>query len=178
MTITNMGTHLLLESPYITLLGQTPADYEKVDITGCINCCPTSTLITTEFPYTATPKITFGATSITIWPAFFGLTEFTDGIYKFEVKIYEIGQGTTLESNCIFIDITFKCKVAALLKNIITENKTKSGEKLSTTAHILHYALFNGSNCGCNCEEMCQVFTYLNDLLSNLDPQIFVDCGC
>lgn len=107
-----------------------------------------------------------------------GATSFVDGIYKFDVK-FNNASGYVLIQNCIFIDITYKCKVAALMQNIIKENeKVKDTEKVSTIIHLLHYSLVNGSNCGCNCDEMCEVFRGLQQLLLDIDPQILNDCGC
>ena len=115
--------------------------------------------------------------SLFIKPQFFGIDKLIDGVYKFEIKISKT-QSFTIETNCAFIDIETKCKVAATLQNIKKESETKGIEKCSTIIHLLHYALINGSNCGCNCDEMCKVYKELYRLLNNIDPQIVNDCGC
>ena len=187
MTITFFDTYLLLESDYITeALINAGGIFNQLDISGNINCCTQNCgqqSVEVEVDLTA---IVLPATieftvdnKIKIFPGFFGLTEFIDGIYKFSIKRYQPGEGTVIESNCLFIDMTLKCKVATLLGYIIEENKTRdSEEKIATIAHLLHYSLVNGSNCGCNCEEMCEVFRELNALLVNVDPTITNDCGC
>lgn len=110
-------------------------------------------------------------------PAFFGLPTYTDGVYSFKLR-FEKSTGFTFISSCIFVDVTYKCKVAALLQNILEENECETREKTSTIAHLLHYALFNGSQCGCNCPELCEIFKALTDILNNVDPKITNDCGC
>lgn len=183
MTITNMGSYLLLESAQITDVIANPSDYEKLEITGDINCCTsgcggTVNTVTFPNPFTTTSSLQLVAPGIKVFPPFFGLTEFTDGVYKLSVKFFREDEDTLFQENCIFVDITLKCKVAALLKNLIEESKSNNTEKISTIAHLLHYALFNGSGCACNCEEMCKVYAELISVLDSVNPQIFVDCGC
>lgn len=184
MTITFHDTYLYLKSSYIDEIIAAPTDYVKVEIAGDINCCTSNcgeqkTLLTILLPQTLdTDKAEFTADGIKIYPLFFGLTAFIDGIYNFSVKRFEDEQGTVTEDNCLFVDLTYKCKVATLLKCIIEENKKQSTEKISTVIHVLHYSLVNGSNCGCNCTEMCEIFRELTTLLANVDPQITNDCGC
>jgi hypothetical protein len=182
MTITLFDDYLFLQSDKIDEVIATPGDFTKIEISGDINCCTSGCgdTVTTEIflnPFTTTAKLELTATGIKVFPAFFGLTEFTDGVYKFDVKSFETDQ-VTLESNCLFVDITFKCKVAALLKCIIEENKIKTGEKTGTIIHLLHYGLVNGSNCGCNCSDMCVAFRELSALLDSANPEIFTNCGC
>lgn len=135
-------------------------------------------------------KIAFGFTNadsnvymsndaIYIKPEFFNLQELNDGIYKFNVKYIKVDEvGYLEEQNCSFIDVTTKCRVASVLQNILKESKELGSEKSSTIIHILHYALVNGSNCGCNCPDLCQVYKELIDMLDSIDPQITNDCGC
>jgi hypothetical protein len=111
-------------------------------------------------------------------PLFFGLTDYTDGVYKITLRFNKESSWVII-SNCIFVDVTYKCLVASLLKNIIGENKAVGySEKTSTIIHLIHYALFNGSNCGCNCSELCVLFNELTNLLTNIDAQTLNDCGC
>lgn len=161
-------------------------DYTGVTVTATLTCNNTSiaqtydttdVLINTKKFY-----IVEGADGVPdtlfITPSLFGGTAFVDGIYKFDIK-FNTPSGYVLISNCIFVDVTFKCKVASLMQNIIKENETRGNtEKISTIIHLLHYSLVNGSNCGCNCEEMCTVFNGLKQLLLDIDPQILNDCGC
>lgn len=115
---------------------------------------------------------------IYISPEFFSLTSLMDGIYKISIKFKAADNSYIQETNCAFVDVTVKCKVASVLQNILKESKVSGLEESSTIIHILHYALTNGSNCGCNCEELCKVYTELVTLLNNIDPQITNDCGC
>ena len=188
MTITLVDDYLLIESEAISEVIATPSDYLKLEVSGNINCCTSNcaeqvTTVTFDNPFTTTTKLELTGTGLKVFPAFFGLTSFIDGIYRFEIKRYPdplTGVSDTLyEQNCIFVDVTFKCKVASQLKYIIAENKNKGDtEKVATIIHLLHYALVNGSNCGCNCAEMCEVFKELNTILNTINPQISSDCGC
>lgn len=105
-----------------------------------------------------------------IKPILFGFTSFIDSIYTLDIKFNKTS-GFIEIKNCSFIDITFQCKVATYLKTILTSDE-------STIVHLLHYSLVNGSNCGCNCDDLCTVFNALSNLLTGIDPQIINDCGC
>lgn len=166
-----------------------PPTYIKVQITAKINC-GSDVVVSYLFSESLTDdthKFYFTNNTLDkliIFPSFFGITEFKDCIVRFDIKMFKSDEegnitGYVLISNCAFIDVTYKCRVAALLQNIISENKNgNDNEKVSTITHLLHYALFNGSNCGCNCEELCDVFEELTSLIQGIDPQIINDCGC
>jgi len=110
-------------------------------------------------------------------PTFFGLPHYVDGVYKMELKIVAIDNSYSIESNCVFVDVTFKCKVALYLKDIV--GGTVNG-KVGLTATMLHYALTNSSNCGCNCQDMCRAYKELYSILNGagLINQTSSDCGC
>lgn len=160
-------------------------DYTNVTITASLICAtpPITQLYDTTDVLINTSKfyIDFADADnieLIVKPQLFsGATKFVDGIYRFDIK-FSTTSGFTIISNCLFIDITLACKVAGTLHNIVEENKIKVTEKISTIIHILHYSLVNGSNCGCNCDEMCEVYNDLKSLLLDIDPQILNDCGC
>lgn len=107
---------------------------------------------------------------------FFDLETFTDGIYKIEtVALYENGSHT-VESNCVFVDILTKCMVASWLNDLLQESSKKDNEPVATMIHLLHYALVIGSNCGCNCDSLCQAYKELTCLLNG--SKTTSDCGC
>jgi len=116
-------------------------------------------------------KMFLNGTSLYIDPLYFNYTDnlIKDGIYKFNLKITRANNaGFITESNCAFIDNYTKCLVANKL------NILKEIEPIDSTIHILHYALTNGSNCGCNCDELCEIYKELHSLLNNITN----DCGC
>lgn len=172
---------IVLTSPYFEDID---TGYTKVEITGIINCCEdncgeSNTTLTIETPQSEDEdKADLNGDQIDIYPEFFGLTEFIDGIYKFTVKLFKENGDVIIESNCFFVDITTKCKVASLLDCLLKDIEKNTPEKISVNAHILHYALVNGSNCGCNCDEMCEIYRELVLLLANVNPQITNNCGC
>lgn len=140
-----------------------------------------------EEPYTLIPfgynelgsQAFLGTDGLYVPSTFFSMEEYENGIYHFGVKIYKAdGASFIYEENCAFIDIDIKCKVAALLNKIVKEANNTTDEKVSTVAHMLHYGLVNGSNCGCNCSQMCEVYRELISIINSADPSIYTDCGC
>jgi hypothetical protein len=107
---------------------------------------------------------------IIISPGMFPSGFSSDGIYRVDIK-FKDETGFTRIYNCIFVDVTFKCRLANLLTNLLDEDYN------SQTAHLLHYSLINGSNCGCVCDEMCVSFNALKTILDN-QPVQATDCGC
>lgn len=156
-------------------------EYEKIIVT--IDDCNTSIVVEKIADVdeiqddSDTSKFYFSNDVLYIKPIFLGLTDFIDSLLKITIRLQK-ENGYVQIQNCYFVDVTYKCKVAALLQNIIKENKDNSIEKISTIIHLLHYGLTNASNCGCNCEELCTVFTELTNLLKDIDPEILSDCGC
>ena len=154
-------------------------DYTGLELIANITCCNTSInsgVINTTNIVDDTQSIYVSSVDSCLYikPTFLGLSDLVDAIYNLEIKLIE--DGYTQISNCAFLDITYKCKVGGLLKWLIEENDDNSTEKVSTIAHILHYSLFNVSNCGCNCGELCNIFKELTDIL-NITLQDN-DCGC
>lgn len=184
--------NIQLQSDNITTFINNLSQYLKIKITCTINCCSnlvytvTETVVASQLP---PGEFIIVGNTIQVTPQFFNVNppadKLMDGVYSFEVKLFYtegFGGGTTYtyEQNCAFIDITFKCRVAKTLENLLT---TSEPNDIATNAHILHYALVNGSNCGCNCNEMCEVFKELKSLLLppelwKHEPNISGNCGC
>lgn len=180
MLITNItDTYLKLTSDEIQAFLDTPGDYTRIVVTGNFNCCCDDDLFTENIltPFVDTTDILKLADGLRVNLSFFSQTEFLDGVYQLTVKLYKEDSTITL-SNCIFVDKTIKCKVAATLNNILEENDNKNIEQPASSLHLFHYALVNGSNCGCNCDGMCEVYAEVVKLLATIDPKIFEDCGC
>lgn len=155
-------------------------DYTGLTLNININCVTSSTelVINTTDILDNTKNVYIENNILYIKPeSIGGASSFIDGIYDLSIK-FNKESGYIKISNCYFVDVTFKCKVASLLQNIIAENKAGNTEKVSTIVHLLHYSLVNGSNCGCNCQELCDVFYGLSDLLLNIDTKLVNDCGC
>lgn len=186
MVITYLGNptfKLSVVSSEITNFIADIVSYSGIEITASKNC--TDTPIVKEYNTTDilldTSNFYIVGGVLYIRPQLFGTILFEDGVYKIEIR-FKKPAGHIIITNCIFVDISFKCKVATLLKALLEEsgntNRTKGIEKTSTAIHLLHYSLTNGSNCGCNCFELCAVFNELCILLSGIDLQITNDCGC
>lgn len=101
-----------------------------------------------------------------------------DGIYTVTLKFNKTnGAGHIIESSCAFIDVEIKCRLAANLSNMADNNTAGNAYSL----YLLHYALVNGSNCGCNCEDLCKVYNQLLIELSKTSISTNItqeDCGC
>lgn len=154
-------------------------DYTGITVAVGVNCVEgiDATIDTTDI-IDNTKNIYIENNILYINPQYFSNNSvFVDGVYNITIK-FNTTTGYTRISNCYFVDVTTRCKVASLLQNIIKENSDSNTEKVSTIAHLLQFSLVNGSNCGCNCQEMCDVFTALQDILSNIDTKLLNDCGC
>lgn len=181
MTITYIQEQniIIVESPEITAFVANIDDYASITVAGekCNSNTTTLTYDTTDV-FDVNKKYYIIGNTLYIRPIFFNSTVFFDNVYKFNIKMVLTDSGYTIIENCLFVDITYGCKVAGYLKNIIEENADKyDTEKVGTTIHLMHYALVNGSNCGCNCLQMCEVFGELKNLLDNSKPEN-TDCGC
>lgn len=178
MTIINVDTsYIKVTSAEIAALIATPGSYTKIEVKGTLSCGNEFSQILTN-PFVATANLLLlGSDSIRINPAFFGLIALSNGVYKVSVKIFTASTNQFF-SNCALVDIDLACKVAALLHNILADYEHNLEEKPSSLAHLLHYSLINGSNCGCNCDDMCKNYNALIDILTNIDPTLLADCGC
>lgn len=128
-----------------------------------------------EFPL-STSEITINDGVLTINNSFFSTTPLPlkDGIYHIKI-IFEEGENFHIYKNCAFIDCNTQCLVS-----YVTGKSLKSGEvdveDKAVVINMLYYALQHGSNCGCNCEELQDIY---NKLKKELSDNINTDsCGC
>ena len=122
------------------------------------------------FSYVASTNFYIAGSQFVIEPSFFGLQEFVDGVYGFELVFNTTLGATVVESSCFFYDCETKCKVSKKLEDLLKCNKS------ATNIFLLHYTLTEGNNCGCNCEEMCEIFIKLCEKLG--DDKTCTACGC
>lgn len=104
---------------------------------------------------------------IYVKPTFFENTDttLTDGVYKIKVKII-LDDGSYIEQEtCAFIDCATKCLVASKIEGLIENDTT------SNNIHIAYYGLLNGSNCGCNCTELFELYKYISEQLDTVDNE-------
>lgn len=169
--------NILLNSEEIQTMIANPGDYLQLKIDSTINCCPLIYTQTTVSPFTSSSYFNFSSDGIEVKPAFFNVISpntIIDGVYNFIVKIFTDEDNYEYEENCFFVDLVTKCKVASYLDQL--NDKNENG-KIATNVHIMHYALVNGSNCGCNCQAMCDVYNELYNILKVVTPQM-QSCGC
>lgn len=158
----------------IVYIDSLPAGFHLKEASYESSNAPTPALYTNKA--TETSDFFIGIDGIYVVPSMFNEITFTDGIYKIDINLQRTTSHIT-DSNCLFIDITFSCKVAAFLIDLIRKNEGIE-EKPSTMVHLLHYGLVNGSNCSCYCDELCMLFDELNGILTDFQSEINTDCGC
>ena len=183
LTITYIGSNtIVLQSPAIQNMIDNVTDYSKFEVTAVVNCCPDSFVHEFLFSSPTNQYIEVTSDSIILKPLFFGLLSngdidlLTDGVYKIGINMfYSLNTTYIHEENCSFVDVTYKCKVAAYLDKI-TDVQTVDGQ-CAQNVTLLHYALTNGSNCACYCNEMCTAFKELAKLINVNNPKS-QGCGC
>ena len=111
----------------------------------------------TYFEYFPINNLFFTANSMVMSPQYFGGNEFVDGIYSVELTFTTESGNIITEKNCFFLDCKTACEVSTKLKEL---QKIKEVEN-ATNIFLLHYTLTEGSNCGCNCSELCELFRKL-----------------
>ena len=122
------------------------------------------------FGYFPIEGMFFNSNMMYIAPSFFNMMNFTDGVYSFTLTFNNGGQVITTESNCFFLDCKTGCEVSTKIKEL----EEASNPKNATNIFLLHYTLTEGSNCGCNCDELCEIF---RKLCNNLNSTSCL-CGC
>jgi hypothetical protein len=125
----------------------------------------------TYFSFLPLTNAFFDGSSLLLNPEFFNQgNAFQDGVYTITLTYIDINGNIITETNCFFLD----CSTACLVSTKIKELEEASNEKNATNIFLLHYTLTEGSNCGCNCEELCEIF---RKLCTNLNSTSCL-CGC
>lgn len=102
-------------------------------------------------------------------------TVFDDGVYYFRITVtgplVEDEPGTTYLTGCIYIGTTSRCKALCMYEN--------TGDEIYK--YIIN-ALSIVNDCDdCDCTTMCELYDYLNTLLSNTSTStnnVYNSCGC
>lgn len=130
---------------------------------------------TYSLPLVPNEEIEFIDDDLVIKDKFFLGSIIEDGIYHIKL-ILKKGDEFLVDKNCAFID----CRISCLLSEI-TSRSLKTYEKLSESEEVillnmLLYSLKEGSNCGCNCNELQEIF---NKLIKEINININTnECGC
>lgn len=154
---TPTNTIITISSTLLDSFIASPSSYTKIEITGKINCAGAVTKT-----YTASSLIT-GSTDVrtsggveTIVPNFFSATTFSNGIYGFEVALTNLSGSVTKDNGCLFVD------EGSIFCAIDKDNLEKM---------MYYYTLQNAQNCSCNCTNLCDILTAIQDTTNN-------DCNC
>lgn len=163
---------------------------ETIDIRVTVkyNCCQEYTLDLQFTPDNASTSDTvfetdqyrllvyandYTKTKLYLKPAFFTVGDDTigipDGIYTVTIEIVNgtYNPGSTLGdirnevfTYCAFVDCETQCKVADKIDLLLKEDK-------DTDIHMIHYALTINSDCYCHCDDMCDLYKQLVELLDD-----------
>ena len=168
-------TQLIVTQTLLDSTATIPVDatYEFTVFKNCCDCTgyPVTIAFTANKPVTSAGLYTIDNKVIKLEPGVLGTgtTVFPDGVYKVVVtQIEDGGAPITTESNCFFMDCSTSCEVAKYVKNLL---KTPA----DVEAHLLHFGLVNGSNCNCNCDELCSLYSKLYNILNNTETCL---CNC
>jgi hypothetical protein len=172
MKIIQVDNLLQIESPIIIV--DASAKYSTITLLATLNCgtpktisYPPATITDTTHEFYLDPA----TLTIFVKPSMFNLTTLVDGIYGLNLRLILPAGGSDNDSTCAFIDVTYRCLLSNYLDGLI------AAEDTSSISYLLHYALTIGSNCGCNCDELCEVFAALTEILKDTTTQTN-DCGC
>lgn len=152
-------------------------EYESVKVVVNIN---DSIEISKTYPYPLdTDEISMEGNDVTLHNNFFYNSEVVkdlgDGIYTISL-IFKEGDDYHVYKNCIYIDCRIKCLLTFVTSKSLNKDSKTSIQEKAVVINMLQYALTEGSNCGCNCEELQDIYDKLMDEISetiNTD-----DCGC
>jgi len=101
-------------------------------------------------------QINFAIThqGIILYPDFFLTEVLSNGIYSIDVILTTVNGVEITESNCLFVDCGLDCLLTEKASTLKDDNEKKD-------LLLLHYALLAGSNCGCNCDELVELYKQL-----------------
>lgn len=106
--------------------------------------------------------------AIYLLPSFFGKTSFTDGIYHFVTTVLTKQNILLEEETCFFTD-------CATSQNLIDNINTDICSEKDVEILMLHYGLIVTSNQECDCNNMQDVFDYLQKHTDTINTN---PCGC
>ena len=112
--------------------------------------------------------VIFNGDNLLLSPNFFGDDTFADGIYKITLKVMDYNNVVVREETCYFMD----CTIAG---SLITNINVEECNEADIRTLMLHYSLRVASNRACDCDEMQNIFDFLEKHIdtTNTDP-----CGC
>ena len=122
------------------------------------------------FSYYPLNNAFFSGSTLYLTPEFYGGLVFNDGVYSVTLTFITADGKVITETTCFFFDCKTGCEVSTKIKEL----EEASNPKNATNIFLLHYTLTEGSNCGCNCEELCEIF---RKLCNNLNSTSCL-CGC
>lgn len=171
MLIQKQGNGLRVDTKVFNQLQGDLLNINKIIITVTINNCPT--IYKEEYEgleILTTPDIAeVGTEGFLLLPSFIQEDILLDGIYTIKVELITTNNEYISETSCSFVDVNIKCLLSSTMEKLLSDDKD-----LAMLLHATHYALTNASNCGCNCEELNNLYEFIYRHLKEDDN----DKGC
>lgn len=99
-------------------------------------------------------------------PSFFE-NGITNGVYTVVISLFQPNGTEFCDTGCLFVDCDLKCRVYEKVKTLTTDEE-------KTQILMKHYSLTVGSNCSCDCGDLCTIYKSLLEDLEGIE----YDCGC
>lgn len=146
----------------------TPASYTDIDIQIYFNSTTDSTTETysNSVPITGVTNVATNAGVETINPAFFGATEFAQGIYHVVIALTSDAEIQT-DEGCLFVEDTIACDV-----NTYRLDTTHTLQQ-RIDAGLDYYMLTKSQDCTCGCDDLTEIY---NNLVIKLDSNPCTTC--
>jgi hypothetical protein len=157
---------LILTSYLLSYTISNPDNYSKIKFKITLNCCTCfefDVLQDTGAWVLETDSYLIDVPTGTITIKEFAVSTFTDGIYKIDMTIFDDEGTGVLDENCVFFDCLTKCLVGAEIDKLLATDL----KNIDTEIHMIHWGLTTASTCGCNCDEMCELYNRLIALLQS-----------
>ena len=156
------NTIITITSTLLNSFIAAPASFTDVTIQIFFNSTTTSTTetYTSADPITGSTNVATNAGVETILPAFFGGTEFAEGIYSILITLSSDEEILT-DAGCLFVQDTIACDVNTYrLITTVDLNKRLS-------AGIDYYMLTQSQECVCGCDNLIEIYNNLVTTIAN-----------
>lgn len=158
LSINNTFNIITIVSDKLDSFISSPSSYLGVDVTFTTNC---KTKIVKSYTYsspiTNSGDIRTSGGIETIYPSILGMTSFPNSIIGIEVKLTTLSGSASFDNGCLFVDNG----------DIFCAIDKDCQDKL-----MYYYTLEKSQNCSCNCTNLCELLTAIQDSTSTHD------CNC
>lgn len=159
LSINTALTQIAIVDTLLNSFIASPTSYTNIVIAGYFNSNDnvTSFTYTNTTPITTTTEVASVAGEEHINPAFFNITTFNQGVYRFVITLTSPSTVETSEG-CLYVDNGLKCKVDTYMlneANTVTER---------VFAGLKYRSLSSSIDCPCKCDNLFELYDNLIDL--------------